>query len=153
MTPPNGKWTVLVLATAGCIFWTGCGSRTAPVRGKVTFGGQPVTEGRIFFHPEEGRSAIGRLEPDGTYQLTTFKTGDGAAPGRYRVVVEATRTVGGAQPQSFDEELSGVSGEPGFVEWLVPKEYAQRETTPLSAEVRTGRNVIDFELQPPGAGG
>ncbi len=151
MTLANGKWAMLLLATAGCIFWAGCGPRrprTAPVRGTVTFAGQPVTEGRIFFHPEEGRSAIGRLGPDGTFELTTFKTGDGAVPGRYRVVVEATRTTGGYQPQSFEEELSGVGNVPGEVEWLVPKRYAQLETTPLSAEVGPGRNTIDFDLQP-----
>ncbi len=53
MTPENGKWALLALA--GCILWTGCGPRrprTAPVRGTVTFAGQPVPEGRIVFHPE-----------------------------------------------------------------------------------------------------
>ena len=46
----------------------GCGSKSArdkvaSVSGRVTYAGQPVTEGRILFYPEDGRrmamSAIG----------------------------------------------------------------------------------------------
>lgn len=149
MKSQNAK-RALILAAAACVLWAGCGPRrprTAPVRGRVTFDGAPVTEGRIFFHPEEGRPAIGKLESDGMYELTTFKAGDGALPGRYRVVIEATRTTGGAQPQSFEDELAGIGGAPGELVWLVPRTYSQRETTPLSAEVNPGRNVIDFDLE------
>ncbi len=146
----NIHWGLLVLAAAGGMFGAGCGPRrpaTAPVRGTVTLRGEPVPEGRVFFYPEEGRPALGRLQPDGTYELTTFKPRDGAVPGRHRVVIQATRSTGGAQPRSFEEELAGMGGEPGELVWLVPKPYSRRETTPLAAEVGTGRNVLDFDLQ------
>jgi len=84
---------VSLLATAGC----GSGNPTTyPVRGQVTYpNGMPVTVGMVEFEPmpREGVSlterlnARGLIHPDGTYFLTTFKDGDGAVPGRHRVIV------------------------------------------------------------------
>jgi hypothetical protein len=74
----------------------GCGSdssappagSTVPIKGKVTFKGQPVTGGDIQFEPtDSGRPANGKIQPDGTFTMTTFKEGDGAVPGTHRVAV------------------------------------------------------------------
>jgi hypothetical protein len=64
---------------------------TLPVKGKVTLKGKPLTQGQIVFEPDSaGREAHGSIQPDGTFELTTFKPGDGAAPGTHRVAVTGT---------------------------------------------------------------
>jgi hypothetical protein len=80
----------------------GCGQNssahvapTVPVKGKITYNGQPLTQGSIKFEPEDsGREAHGSIQPDGTFVLTTFKEGDGAIPGVHRVAVSGTGKVG-----------------------------------------------------------
>ena len=74
---------------------SGCGPsrpETAEVRGRVTFQGKPVPEGRILFWPPNGRPAMAEIQPDGTYELMTFDEGDGAVLGEHRVTIKATHT-------------------------------------------------------------
>ncbi|MGD0039728.1 MAG: hypothetical protein ABSE84_04780 [Isosphaeraceae bacterium] len=88
-------WFVLaVVLLSSC--W-GCGSnagpyvgKTVPVKGKVTYKGKPLTRGEILFEPDSGREANGNIQPDGTFELSTFKAGDGAIPGKHRVAVSGT---------------------------------------------------------------
>ncbi len=125
----------------------GCGPKrpeTAPVAGRVTFLGKPVPAGRITFHPDQGRPAIGDIGPDGRYSLTTFVGGDGALLGRHRVTIEAVRQTGPPPPKSFADEIHGLGG--GGVEWLVPRDYARLETSSLTAEVKRGENAVNFDL-------
>lgn len=140
----------------GSVWLAGCGSNrptTAPVQGKITCGGQPVPEGVVTFYPEQGRPATGRIQPDGTYRLTTFEPDDGALIGKHKVTIEAVRfPQAGPQPKSMEEEIrmamekkSPRSGPPQ-PQWLVPPRYAKRETTPLVFEVRPGPNTANFDL-------
>jgi hypothetical protein len=89
-------WFVLAAVLLSC--W-GCGSdagpfigQTIPVRGKVLFKGKPLTRREIVFEPDggSGREAHGKIQEDGTFELTTFKAGDGAVPGTHRVAVFGT---------------------------------------------------------------
>jgi hypothetical protein len=73
----------------------GCGGgefETAPVRGTVTCEGTPVTSGTITFKPiaeeaadKPGKPAMGKIGADGSFVLTTYKTGDGAIIGMHEV--------------------------------------------------------------------
>jgi hypothetical protein len=71
----------------------GCGGRDmAGVRGAVTFKGQPVKSGVLIFSPiaqndqqPPGKAATGDIQPDGSYQLSTYKLHDGAVVGRHRI--------------------------------------------------------------------
>lgn len=77
-------FTLSSLAILFCAFSGGCGSghpETFPVAGKITYDGQPVTQGTVVFYPEEGQPAMGTIAADGSYRLTTFEDGDGAAAG------------------------------------------------------------------------
>ena len=66
------------------------GVTTAPVKGKVTYKGQPLTVGTISFEPENsGREATGEIKSDGSFVLTTYKKEDGAVLGMNRVQVSA----------------------------------------------------------------
>jgi len=82
----------------------GCGGGAAPVKGKVTYKGEPVKGGSLVFSPlaEGGKAASGDVKEDGTYTLTTNKPGDGAKPGHYRVTY--------TPPQPAEAAASGEKG-------------------------------------------
>jgi hypothetical protein len=82
-----------------------------PVRGKVTLAdGQPVTEGMVVFErkgeAKEAVTARGEIQADGSYRLSTYRPGDGALPGAYRVLVAPKSDPNAvdrpAQPPPFD---------------------------------------------------
>ena len=80
------------LVTAGClVLSTGCGSRFAPVHGKVTLpGGAPASGSLVVFESEGNGKTItarGEVQADGSYQLGTVEPGDGAPPGKYHALV------------------------------------------------------------------
>ena len=136
----------------------GCngGPRLGKVSGRVTFKGKPVPTGTIMFHPDAGPAAVGAIGSDGTYTLTTIKSGDGAVVGSHRVTIQATTVGPGslADPKSFEEEMELAQRKdpkakvlvPGKVNWLVPEKYSRPDTTDLTAQVQSGTNTIDFPL-------
>jgi hypothetical protein len=137
-----------LLAAVGC-----SPAPTAEVTGTVTVGGKPVPEGRIAFYPHNGRAAVGTIGRDGRYTLTTFADGDGALLGPHKVTIDARRVTMAAaapEPKSLEEELAGkgklLGGPRPVVEWLVPAKYAEPGSTTLTADVKPGRNTIDFEI-------
>jgi hypothetical protein len=158
---PRGKiWITTATAAATAAFLiasaTGCGnSGLAKVSGRVTVGGRPVTSGMIMFYPASGPGAVGEIMPDGTYTLTTYRSGDGAAIGTHAVAIHATSIGAGSlvEAKSIADELrvpgqpaSGKILVPGQVRWLVPEKYSLPATSPLTAEVKPGDNSIPFEI-------
>src|SRR5207249_2275528 len=82
------------LAGAALLFalgTAGCGSRMVQVTGTVTLDdGTPLTKGLVVFEGiVDGKPVMarGEVKADGTYQLSTGKPGDGALPGKYRVLI------------------------------------------------------------------
>jgi len=153
-------YTIIVLLCAFYLpAWSGCGESrpaTAPVSGRVTYQGKPVPDGQIMFHPAHGRPAMGAIGPDGGFTLTTFKPGDGALLGHHRVTIEATRVTGDFPTEDLKGkgkrlDVGTVSDKPLTVEWLVPEIYSRLQTTPLTAEVKSGENTVTFDL-PVGSG-
>lgn len=78
----------LIVLAAGL---TGCGPSKYPVRGAVALDdGTPVTRGLVVFERVDGGPPIaarGNIGPDGRYELSTDRPGDGVPPGRYKVLV------------------------------------------------------------------
>ena len=74
------------LLTGGC---GAGGPTTIPVRGEVVFNGAPLKDGIVVYIPAGGaaRQATGRIQPDGTFVLTTFKDADGVVPGEYQIII------------------------------------------------------------------
>lgn len=144
-------WLIVVLGVAD-----GCGDsrpRLAPVSGSITYKGNAVEAGTVTFYPVSGgRPAIGRIETDGSYRMSSFSPGDGVAPGEYRVSVES-RNAARASPsfKTFEEELAhdGVLDSGASVAWRVPEQFARPDTSGLTAVVANASNVIDFELPVP----
>lgn len=145
--------TGVILALAA---FSGCGSGgMGKVKGKVTVGGQPITNGTIMFYPSTGPGAVGEIGQDGVYTLRTHKPGDGAVIGTHKVAIHATSIGAGTleAPKSLDDELKGSSANssaknlvPGKITWLVPEKYSTPNDSPLTAEVKAGQNTIDFDI-------
>lgn len=89
-----GRTCVLCCAIAGCSNQP----EVAPVRGLVTMDGKPLPGGRVMFQPiatgddkNVGKVAMGQIQPDGSFVLTTYKNGDGAVVGPHHPVVMENR--------------------------------------------------------------
>lgn len=144
----------LLFALAG-ILLPGCGSgqrETTPVSGKITVDGKPLTTGRIMFWPDDGGpTATSTIGSDGSYRLTTYRENDGAVLGPHKVTVEAVNiTNPEAGPKSFSDELKNQSfyrNPPVKTKELVPRQYALRQTSGLTAEVTRDVGTIDFDLK------
>jgi hypothetical protein len=100
-------WGLLLAASAGV---AGC-SRGGPVKvnGTITLDGKPLPGATVTFLPsrEGGRSASGLTEADGSFNLTTFKPGDGALPGEYKITVqvsESDKSTEGVNPGQMDDK-------------------------------------------------
>ncbi len=81
---------VMIVAVIGC---GQTGPVRAPIQGKVTVGGQPLTAGRILFTPvapNQGPAASARIEA-GQYNLDAQ---EGPVVGPNRVEVEADLKLG-----------------------------------------------------------
>jgi hypothetical protein len=66
----------------------------APVSGKVSIDGRPVSRAKVMFAPIEvgdspnpGKPAFGMLQEDGSFVLTTYKPNDGAVVGEHWVTI------------------------------------------------------------------
>jgi len=135
--------TILLMAAltvAGCQ-----SSDTVPVRGKITYAGRPVDRGRITFEPiklaDEAaprRPSIAPIRADGTFEMTTFASGDGVQPGEYKVIIWSVEN----EPGDNDW---GQIGKTFDVGWLVPEKYARSKTTPLTVTVPP-EGELHFEL-------
>lgn len=137
----------------------GCsdGPELIPVSGKVTVDGKPLAEGTVKFIPAQGgRSARSSITENGTYQLSSFKKGDGVPPGDYIVTIEAMKDLNEgkkAKSQELDPELTKYDFGGNIADvaeskivYLVPEEYAFKERTPLKATVDAATTTHDFEV-------
>lgn len=92
------------IATLVIVTLSGCGAGLQPVRGKVTLpDGKPAAGSQVVFESDqEGKkiSARGDVLDDGSYQLSTFKPGDGVPPGKYKVQVNPPPMVNAEGPYS-----------------------------------------------------
>jgi hypothetical protein len=130
----------------------GCGDgRIAryPVTGKVLVDGKPAPGAMVIFCPIEGSDElmrerpIGFAGPDGTFQLTTFVTNDGAPAGDYKVIARWPANSPSQRPV-----------DPGVRGRIPPDrlrgKYFNLDRTPLTATVIEGDNELPpFELTSP----
>lgn len=116
----------------------GCG-RSRPnvpfgtVQGTVTLDGKPLAGAAVTFEPEVGRPSYATTGESGEYSLMYRGNPWGAIVGHHRVRITTEALI----------EDSPESG-PKIVKERLPKRYHSEST--LTAEVATGKNVIDFAL-------
>src|SRR5437868_5035599 len=125
----------LAVAVLACL--VGCGGgETAPVNGRVKLkdgSDVSVLAGySLSFEAEGGKtSAVGDVNPDGTFQLSTFGANDGAVPGKYRVAIN--------QPNNPDPDKPPTKSK-------LPAKYGNLDTSGLTVEIKPGQNNIELEL-------
>jgi hypothetical protein len=116
----------------------GCGPRLYPVRGKVTYpDGKPLTEGLVVFESkgeERPVTSRGEIHPDGSYELSTSRPGDGALAGKYRVLVA---------PKTDPNAVDLPSRPPPF-----DPRYANFDTSGLEYQVGSGPNDFPIQVSP-----
>ena len=153
---------IFIVAILLLPMFAGCGGDGAeggrvvpvfPVTGKLEYAGSPLSNAVISFAPLDGQPvATGRTNSNGEYALTTYDFEDGAAEGKYKVIVskQATKKGNGEEEHSEDSEYEppthaeDATGEEGS---LLPSEYGTKDDTPLKATVDpSGDNVFDFKL-------
>jgi hypothetical protein len=104
----------------------------SPVSGRVSMPGGQTLEGLVVSFepitktPPIPGSASGMIARDGSFSLKTFGIKEGAAPGKYRVVIRASKT---SQKATYQ---------------VVPVKY-RKDDSPLEVDVPRGGKT-DFEL-------
>jgi hypothetical protein len=122
----------------------GCGSsgpEMVPIQGEVLYKGAPllsVTQGIVRYSPKQAgtaaREATGRIQPDGTFVLTTFKKADGVVVGEYDITVSAYSN----PPLTREQTESGVKT--AGPKLMIPSKYLTERTSGLSDSVDSGHS-------------
>jgi hypothetical protein len=119
---------------------SGCGRSQNPTYWagwKITFAdGTPLAAGWVSLQPVDpasSTSARGQVQADGTFELTTYTPGDGAAVGEYRVVVVG-QLLGDREQQK-----------PGLSQ-PIDKRFANYETSGLSFVVTNEPKQNQLEI-------
>ncbi|MEN1678384.1 MAG: carboxypeptidase-like regulatory domain-containing protein [Planctomycetota bacterium] len=113
----------------------GCDDGLMPVSGTVTIDGQPLAHGQIRMVIEGGRTAIGNLQPDGSFTLTSLDFGDGVPPGTHLVTISAVEGVNERSQR-----------------WHAPKRYASKTASQLWVTIEDPTKALSLELTWEGSG-
>jgi hypothetical protein len=97
------------------------------VSGIVTLDGQPLPSGYVFVTTQRGRMAKAKVNPDGTFELSTYSDGDGVQVGTHPVIVTEVPP-----------------DEPAGKRVPIPKRYTRAGTSGLKIEVKPGE---DHEIE------
>jgi hypothetical protein len=135
---------VVLLAAVGC----GSKSGAVPVSGVVKLDGQPLTSAAVSFIAQEpgGRDAHGSTDATGAFRLTTFDPGDGALPGKYKVVIQPAGEGGGATPFDDPSKPAPRAAPKAPRGPKLPAKYTRVDQTVLTQDVPASGPVL-FELQ------
>lgn len=146
-----GKLGLVCLSFVITITCLGCGGSDLPdlgsVQGVVTMDGNPLGNVRVSFQPEEGRGSSGTTDASGKYELVYRTNEPGALLGNHKVSITTVRDEAeeaeAIVPLSDDDSAPRQKPVRKFKE-TVPAKYNAK--TELTAEVKSGSNTIDFEL-------
>jgi hypothetical protein len=120
--------------------------------------GSPLAGATVAFSPQGDQpTAVATTDDQGNFVLRTYEFGDGAAEGTYKVIVskaEAASTggSGGGADHEAEAEAASANSHSAAAESsggeLVPKQYTDSSTTPLTAEVKSsGENKFEFKIE------
>jgi hypothetical protein len=125
--------TVLGLALFAC----GCqkGPAIGIVQGEVTFGGQPLKDGRVLFTPADGQGQTGGATiTDGKFTATM-------PVAKMKVAINANRVIGKKPVYEGDPKSPMMD----VVEELIPPKY--NVNTELELDVKEGEQTVKYELK------
>jgi len=144
---------LLALAAAGC------GKHaTTTVRGKVTFGNQPVGMGRVIFLAADNTQGTAQLGADGTYTMTDAPVGDVRIaveiPQRPNIMTQLPPApwdkppADGSQPSVPEAEKMKSSTVPTGTWTYIPDKFKDPSTSGLTWTVPAGGGDHDLPLTP-----
>lgn len=126
-----------------CLILPGCrrGPPVVYVEGVVTMDGEPIEGANVGFSPAGKPGAMpaaGFTDAKGKFVLSTHtaKFGGGATVGDYVVIVSKTIIPPGEEDKDSPK-----------VVLVTPPIYQVKETSPLRAAVKNGKNRFEFELK------
>ena len=138
---PSNKYLHLGVSASGARYdalWTyvtpGLPDCNIP-RIEVTIDGQPLTVGQVSVSPQGTRSAIGRLDAEGRFTLSSYEIGDGAPIGTHAATVTAV--------EGIDERSN---------RWHAPKKYANKVSAGLWVTIDGPTDDLKIELTWEGSG-
>lgn len=150
--------SVTVLCVVGC---GGSGSEQLsvyPVSGKITMAGASVAKATVVFSPldKNQRVATAVTDNDGVYKLTTYDSYDGAAAGKYEVMVSKVAAPTGSSQPAHDPTGANTQVSAPVHNAKGAKDASSGATIDpkygapgngMTAEVKSsGENVFDFKL-------
>jgi len=144
---------IILCLTFFCL--SGCGKKTATVKGKVTFKGQPLTAGNIAFVGKD-RIGQGTIKTDGSYIVSDAPLGE--------VTITVTTpppprpTMGPMNTPKRPPGLTPMPKEmvpPDYEESMrpvqivpAPEQYSKAESSPLKYTVKPGVHEHNIDLTP-----
>jgi hypothetical protein len=142
-------WALAGVLLVGLATLSGCGWRSGTVSGRVTYQGQPLPGGRIYFVTARGERHGVDLREDGTYSLRGVPSGDLRVgvdnTSLYRIEQLRAGQAPGMPAQVAEQMLSKLPASPGrYVP--IPAHYSDPAASGLRATVRRGSQGIDFNL-------
>jgi hypothetical protein len=146
------RYLLSLVAGLGLVYHlSGCSAdpnmpKLGKVSGKVSYQGKPLDAGRVVFTPVAGKGgesdqgASGEISSDGSYEMTTFNTGDGAVLGQHIVTVVVQK---GEMPKPDAN---------GHINYVLPKnatpaKYATADKSPLRCTVVAEGMPFNIELK------
>lgn len=130
----NWHFCILLL---GLVVLSGCnpGPELAPLNGKVLLDGEPLKFGSVMLQPESGQPALGRIQPDGTFEMSTHNVSDGATVGMNRIRISCYE---GQNPNFGEDAIE----QKGLGKLLIRPFYAHYSSSGLAVEVASGKNEL-----------
>jgi len=123
----------------GLVTVAGCGGPSGPpptaqVTGTVTYAGQPVKTGEIWFvAPDKGYSSSGPIAADGKYSIS-----ESLPPADYKVFITPTRITKAPMPGAAPPAAEPLG---------IPDRYQTDSMSGLTATIKEGPNTQDFKLE------
>ena len=152
---------LLTVATlVAVVSLVGCSGKStvAPcmVEGTLSYKGKPIPAGSMNFYSSDGTAYSALLSPDGTYTATNLPEGE------YVITVD-TDSLKPNQPEPTGRDAqrymkqSGTAGREAPSDMgpamkksdayvKIPAKYAKKASSPLTAKLNSGRNVVPVDL-------
>lgn len=134
------RFTLGIGSVVLCLL-AGCGGESldygplGTLKGKVTFKGEPFTQGTVILSDGKSGTGAATLKSDGTF-FVTDRIG-GIPVGTYNIAF---------QPET--KEVSDNPNSPPREEavFVLPKKYYSTDNSGLTVEIKPGENTVEFDV-------
>lgn len=148
-----------VISALACFYLSaliGCGGSDqlarAPVTGKVTLDGHPISEATILFRPEVGRAGTGRIENGVIVEASTYGINDGIVLGTHKVAIQPIPDDPPPAPSRIQEENDTLisspvhNPRPSREKAQIPAKYQDFDQSGLTADIKENESELTLEL-------